>query len=535
VSLRVRVEAPGAPSVDSVIDAADIVIGRAAKPPGLLVADSSVSRQHARMVTRDGGWWIEALSPTNPTFVNRFPIDAPREVVAGDVVQMGQASIHILGAPGDSADRAESAVGASASSPEDARQAARLRTLNEVHRALATAISLTGLLDLILERCFDVLRPEEGIILLRNQAGDLVPAASRQGKAVGGNVFVSRRIIDEVAGKGRSALVVDAAIDERFSGSESIIFSGVRSVLAAPLNDAEGIIGMIALSSRAAVRQFSQHDLEMLESLASAAALRVRNVALAEEAAERKVLERELALAHDMQMSMLPRHLPDRPEIDLAASLTPARSVGGDLYDFVLTGDRLWFIVGDVSGKGVAASLYMAVTKTLFRATVQIDGIDLAEALGRMNRELCRDNDQMIFVTALVGHLTLSTGQVALADAGHNPAVLISPDGALSQVAIPKAIAFGVLEEAQFTEGRFTLLQNATLLLFTDGATDARNPAGDIFGEAALDAAITAAPKGTSAALVAGIITAVEQFSAGAPPEDDLTLLALRYRGDDPS
>ena len=126
--------------------------------------------------------------------------------------------------PGESADPSLGMA-----SPEDSRQAARLRTLNEVHRALATAISLTALLDLILDRCFDVLRPEEGIILLRNAAGDFTPAASRQGQAVGGHVFVSRRIMDEVAGKGKSALVVDAAIDERFAGSESIIFSGVRS------------------------------------------------------------------------------------------------------------------------------------------------------------------------------------------------------------------------------------------------------------------------------------------------------------------
>lgn len=533
MNLRVRVEAPGAPAAESIIDA-DVDIGRAVNP-GLLIVDASVSRQHARIAGRDGNWWIEALSTTNPTFVNTVAIDSPRQLAVGDVVGIGQASIHILGAAADSSAKTQPVTApvatASSSAPEDVRQSARLRTLNEIHRALATAISLTALLDLILERCFEVLRPEEGIILLKNASGQLMPAASRQGKAGGGDVFISRRIIEEVAGKGKSALVVDAAIDERFSGSESIIFSGVRSVLAAPLSDAQGIIGLIALSSSVAVRQFSQQDLEMLESLASAAALRVRNVALAEEAAERKVLERELALAHDMQMSMLPRHLPDVPEVDLAASLMPARSVGGDLYDFVLTGDRLWFIVGDVSGKGVAASLYMAVAKTLFRATVQIDGIDLAEALGRMNRELCRDNDQFIFVTALVGHLTLATGEVALADAGHNPAVLISPDGQLGQPTIPKAIAFGVVDDAGFVEGRFMLEKGATLLLFTDGATDARNPAGEIFGDVALEHAIAAAAKDTSAALVADIVRTVAEFSAGAPPEDDLTLLAIRYRG----
>lgn len=527
MTLRVRVESPGAPATEPVIGTGDCIVGRAADA-GLVISDSSVSRQHARLFMHEGAWWIEPLSPSNLTFVNQQPLGAPQELHEDDLVGMGQSKLRILGPEG--APKAATPE-SSSSSPEEARQAARLRTLNDIHRALATPISLNELLDLILERCFEVLRPEEGIILLRNAAGELVPAASRRRKPDGRQVSISRRIIDEVAVKGKSALVVDAAIDERFSGSESIIFSGVRSVLAAPLADAEGTIGMIALSSSIAVRQFAQQDLDMLESLASAAALRVRNVALAEEAAARKVLERELALAHDMQMSMLPRSLPDRPEIDVAASLSSARSVGGDLYDFVLVGERLWFIVADVSGKGVAASLYMAVAKTLFRATVQIEGIDLAGALGRMNRELCRDNDQLIFVTALVGHLALSTGDVALADAGHNSAVVITPDGRFRQPDIPKAIAFGVLEEAEFTEGRFTLDPGATLLLFTDGATDARNPAGDIFGEAALEAAIAASVSDTSADLVAGIVRTVEQFSAGAPPEDDLTLLALRYLG----
>lgn len=522
MNLRVLVEVPGVPPAEVEVAGAEIVVGRAVTA-GLVVQDASVSRQHARIRAHEGGWSIEPASASNPTFLNQAAVEAPQPLREGDVIGLGQSTIRVLGAPGTEA--------AAPADPQDRRQAARLDTLNEIHRALATPISLTALLDLILERCFDVLRPEEGIILLRNAAGELAPAATRQGKAGGAAVSISRRIIDEVAGKGRSALVVDAAADERFAGSESIIFSGVRSVLAAPLADAQGNIGLIALSSSLAVRQFSQQDLDMLESLASAGALRVRNVALAEEAAERRVLERELALAHDIQMSMLPRHLPDAPQVDLAASLAPARSVGGDLYDFVLAGDRLWFIVGDVSGKGVAASLYMAVAKTLFRATVQIDGIDLADALGRMNRELCRDNDTMIFVTALVGHLTLSTGAVVLADAGHNPAVLIAPDGTLTPPAVPKCVALGVIDDAVYLEGAFTLAQGATLLLYTDGATDARNPAGDMFGDAALLRAIADAPKDTSATLVAGVNAAVDRFSAGAPPEDDLTLLAIRYRG----
>jgi sigma-B regulation protein RsbU (phosphoserine phosphatase) len=308
------------------------------------------------------------------------------------------------------------------------------------------------------------------------------------------------------------------------------MMSGVRGVLAAPLTDAEGTMGMIALVSRLSVRPFTQQDLEMLESLAAAAALRVRNVALAEEAAARKVLQRELALAHDMQMSMLPRRMPERPEVDLAAALEPARSVGGDLYDFVLDGDRLWFIVGDVAGKGVGAALYMAVAKTLFRASIQ--GTDeLADVVGRINRQLCADNEQVIFVTAVMGHLALSTGEVALTDAGHNPALRLARAGGLADADIPKCMALGVLEGTDYEAGRFTLAPGETLVLYTDGATDARNPGGDLFGDDRLRASIAARIGRAPADVIAGVLADIDAFAAGAPPEDDVTLLAVTYRG----
>ncbi len=289
-------------------------------------------------------------------------------------------------------------------------------------------------------------------------------------------------------------------------------------------------MGMIALVSRVSVRPFSQQDLDMLESLAAAAALRVRNVALAEQAAARQVLERELALAHDMQMSMLPRRMPDRPEVDLAATLKPARSVGGDLYDFVLDDDRLWFIVGDVAGKGVGAALYMAVAKTLFRATVRGTG-RLTDVVGSLNRHLCDENDQMIFVTAMVGHLSLSTGEVALTDAGHNPAFLIDGTGRVSSPDVPKGVALGVVEEATYREGRLVLEPGDTLLLYTDGATDARDSTGALYGDERLRHAVAAHAGAGPDALVAGVIGAIDEFAAAGPPEDDVTLLALAYRG----
>jgi serine phosphatase RsbU (regulator of sigma subunit) len=530
MSARLRVQPYGLPGFERELDPPELVVGRAVTA-GLTLSDASVSRRHMRFAHREGRWWAEDLGARHGTILNDAPLVAPTPLGAGDRIQIGETVI--LFEPGvadvPTARPGELSTAVAAAALDLDRQAARLRTLNEIHRALATPISLTALLDLILERCFDVLKPQEGIIVLRQPDGSFATAATRRLPGSTGEVLVSRSLIEEVVGRGKPALVIDAAIDERFGHSDSIIASGVKSVVAAPLSDADGSIGMIALLSRARVKMFAEQDLDMLGSLASAAALRVRNIALAEQAAARKVLERELALAHDIQMAMLPRSLPDRPEIDLAASVTPARSVGGDLYDFVVHGDRLWFVIADVSGKGVPAALYMAVAKTLFRATVHLSA-DLSQVLSRMNVELARENDQAVFVTGIVGHVSLSTGEVLVGDAGHNPAFIRRRDGTLETADMPKNLALGVLEDVPYDCGRIVLGVGDTLILYTDGVVDARAQDGEMFGSERLEQAILSSAPGADA-IAAAITGATARFSAGAPPEDDLTLLVLGYCG----
>jgi sigma-B regulation protein RsbU (phosphoserine phosphatase) len=159
-------------------------------------------------------------------------------------------------------------------------------------------------------------------------------------------------------------------------------------------------------------------------------------------------------------------------------------------------------------------------------------GEDLvADVVGRMNQELARNNENMMFVTAAVGCLDLSSGALEIVDAGHNPILLADPGGALIPPPVPKGIALGVIEAAAYAAARLTLAPGATLVLYTDGLTDARSTSGEMFGEDRLHGAIAGAVTGTPASLVAAVIGAVERFAAGAPPEDDITLLALRYAG----
>ena len=544
-TITLHVEPPtGAPSDRECVDG-PVTFGRGAGAD-VVVTDGSMSRNHARIVVEGDGWAIEDLGARNGTYVNGERLQERRAIVPGDVIKMGATLVRVSGPAGEPDDALGSSDLASSifrSATEIAdgtipgaggaptRVAARLKALNDFHRSLAGPITLDELLERLLDGLFSALHPEEGVILLQQPDGTLATAASRRLPGAKGNLLVSRRLAVEVVEKGTAALVSDLSIDERFSSAHSMIGSGIRSILAAPISDAAGCLGMVAIYSRAHVRRFGEEDLELLVSLASVAALRIRNVELAEEAAARRVQDRELALAHDIQMAMLPRRMPDRPEVDMAATLIPARAVGGDLYDFLLIDDALWFVIADAAGKGVSAALFMAVTRTLFRAVAH-DSATVGSVTARMNAELARDNEGQFFVTTLVGRLDLSSGRLSYSNAGHPPALRVSASGGVETLAsVESGIALGILEDATYEEGDLQLARGELLLLFTDGVTEAINGSGELFSDARLIDALRQTGVKPVAEIVHHIVEAVNGFAAGAPQEDDITVLALRYIG----
>ena len=545
IPLRLRIEAPRAEAVERECLDGPLTIGRAAGAD-IVIADASMSRQHARLVCEAGSWVIEDLGARNGTYVNGQRIERRCPLAAGDRIQLGDTILQISGgaaAPEPSASplggselgtsifRAASEISATADGhgAAPARVAARLKALNEFHRALAGPVTLPQLLSLLLEQLFATLHPEEGVILLKEPDGQLGPAASRRLPGAVGELVVSRRLVSEVVDKGSAALVSDLSIDERFSGAESMLGSGIRSILAAPIGDVEGCLGMVAIYSRAGVRRFGEEDLELLVSLAAAAALRIRNIGLVEEAASRRVLDRELALAHEIQLAMLPRRMPERAGIDIAATLLPARAVGGDLYDFQLIDDQLWFTIADAAGKGVSAALFMAVTRTLFRGLVSREAT-VGDILHRMNEELARDNDAQFFVTAFVGCLDLNTGEMTCATAGHPPPLQWAA-GSIAPVPLTPNIALGIMSGATYPPTRITLNPGDRLLLYSDGVTEAIDSRGQLFGDTRLLEICRTAATESAQATVDRVITALNDFSAAAPQEDDITLLVIKFNG----
>jgi sigma-B regulation protein RsbU (phosphoserine phosphatase) len=255
---------------------------------------------------------------------------------------------------------------------------------------------------------------------------------------------------------------------------------------------------------------------------------------LEETTAAKQRIESELNIAHEIQMSMIPKTFPpfpERREFDLYAKLISAREVGGDFYDFYFIDERhLCFAIGDVSGKGVPASLFMALTKTLFRATGGKLNPTAREILTHLNDEISRDNASCMFVTLYCGVLDTQTGEVEYTNAGHNPPYLVV-SGNVSMLEKTGDIALGVMEGVRYSAGRCRLQTGDVMVLYTDGITEAMNAQNDFYTDKRLGEQLSASQGESSRGVIRRILEDVRAFAGDTPQSDDMTMLVLRYRG----
>jgi len=244
-------------------------------------------------------------------------------------------------------------------------------------------------------------------------------------------------------------------------------------------------------------------------------------------------LENELKVASDIQMSMVPRifpPFPDRDDIDLYASMTPAKEVGGDLYDFFVQDNRLYFCVGDVSGKGVPASLLMAVTRNLFRVIAQ-QGYTPSEIATKINHALSEDNEQGMFVTMFIGMADLETGRMDFCNCGHNPPVICIPGEPARFLSMQYVnIALGMMDGMEFQGETLPDIRGQRLLIYTDGLNEAENPSFELFGNDRLIETMNHVGGKPSRVVIEEMLEVVEKHRAGAVPSDDLTLLCLMLK-----
>ena len=244
-------------------------------------------------------------------------------------------------------------------------------------------------------------------------------------------------------------------------------------------------------------------------------------------------IQQDLQTAREIQQAILPKcfpPFPDRKDFDIYAAMNAAKEVGGDFFDFfMIDNDRIGFVIGDVSGKGVTAAIFMAVSRTIIRAT-GLKGIPADECMNYVNNLLCSESVSSMFVTVFYGILNTSNGDLEYVNAGHNPPFILSSTG-LKTVELTKGTVLGGIEHFNYKSRRMTIDPGDTLYLYTDGVTEAFNSEGNMYGEKRLGNLLKANLRAGHKEIVKKTLADVSAFAAGTLPSDDLTLMAIKYFG----
>lgn len=560
VVLRLQVSPAQGSPYERLVDAGPLVIGRSTSA-GLVLADPFLSRHQARLVREGNVWKIEDLGSRNGTWVDGHRIETPTPLQEGTVVTFSQSRMTVLEIDASESEAqllpwatvfrsasevlAEEGPTGISDFKNLQRRAERLQLLTEVHRALGASIALDELLQLILDRIFDLLRPEEGVIFLRGPEGELEPAAYRSASGGQGSqeaVFHSRTLEREVVDKGLAALALDTREDTRFAGAESLVDFGVRSLLAAPLLAEEGeALGMIVLTSGRNVRIYSEEDLSLLVSLAAVAALRIRNVALAREAFERRQLEREVELARRIQVRLLPETPPLVPGWEVHAGNRPSRGVSGDIYQVIErvvdvdpetedleggTRHELVLMVADVAGKGIAAALLTATLEALAAGPIE-RGLPPEEIATWLSQQLRSRTPVEKYATLFLAALDTESGVLRWANAGHLPALLLRESGDLEHLDA-SGPPVGLIDAEPYPPRETELHPGDLLLLYTDGITEATDPQDEEMGQARFEDLCCRHAAGSLHDFAEALDRELEELTQGVAPEDDRTLVAVR-------
>ena len=415
--------------------------------------------------------------------------------------------------------------------------AMKLQVVLDIARQLARTLELDPLLEKVLEQLMKLLPQADRILVILCEQDKLIIRAqrTRHNQDMSGLSF-SRTVVRRALDEGIGLISEDLQSDQQYQASQSITSLDLHSIICVPLISQDGHrMGVIQVDRFCKGFGFRVEDLHLLTAIGMQVAIVLENVALHAEKLREERLLQELAMAHDIQEGYLPDELEGFPDADfeIFGRVFPARQVAGDFFDFVKTpSGRLAFFIGDVSGKGMPAALFMIAVRTLCRHVVKEVGRP-AQLLTKLNVELADDNPTCMFVTLAHGLYDPATGHVLLASAGHPAPLLRRADGSIETVAIKPGRLLGYSGDMlHFSEVHIELAPGDMLFFYTDGILEAR--AGkrlDMFGVERIRELVTGCtPTRSLAETALDAKNAVDRFTGSKELQDDVTLLLLRRR-----
>jgi phosphoserine phosphatase RsbU/P len=512
-----------------------MALGRSATNELSFPEDNGLSRQHL-VFEKDGeDWRVVDVGSKNGTVVNGQRIECPTPLKPGDQILAGHLTM-LFDAPSRKfertvvvfdgrEERTRSATFATdlthAITSDRPVAASRMEALIKAGRELAGHRPLDELFTLILDLAVDSVKGERGV-LLTLEGDSLVPRAAR-----GENFRISSGVRDRVLNAKESILVNDVQSNEAFKAMHSLVQQQVRMLMAAPLQTKDDVIGLIYVDSPSLIREFTSDDLSMLTVLANVAAIRIEHARLIEVEQAKVVLAKDLEQAAQIQQALLPTQVPKVAGVALAGHNAACRTVGGDYYDFIPYPDgRVAIALGDVSGKAMPAALLMTSLHARVRVLAE-DPPEVAEMMNRLNRATAANCPSNRFVSFFFSVLDPATGILTYANAGHNPPMIVRSDGRIDLLE-GGGLLMGIMASARYDAYNAQLNPGDSLLLYSDGVTEAANAAGEEFEEARLAQVLQANAAKNPHEIVEAVTTAVREFSAGAPVADDLTLVVAK-------
>jgi serine phosphatase RsbU (regulator of sigma subunit)/pSer/pThr/pTyr-binding forkhead associated (FHA) protein len=524
-----------------------VTVGRS-RESDIFLPDQWLSRHHAAIEERNDGYWVSDLKSKNGTLLNGEPINEWRRLRPGDVITLGEHTLTFCAEPSEEEDEEREPEGTrvfsvkelSAINTRPAIDPGELQRQNRVLAILSKAASelvvhrpLSELFELVLDLLLEAVGAERGAILIlegtpphpvikasRSRTGDPLTRVSRS---------IARRAMEERV----SLLLPNVLEDVRFKSEDSILASGIRTAMCAPLwftataagEGKDSVIGLVYVDSLQHAHAFTEDDLRVLTALANVAAAKIENVRLLEESMEKRRMEEDMRMAAEIQTGLLPREAPRLPGWDVAGCNLPCRTVGGDYYDFAIEEGRLLLALGDVSGKGTGAALLM----TVLRAAVRAHWAEprLSDAVARINRTVCQNVPSSKYVTFFLAGLDPATGRLDFVNAGHNPPLLVRAGGMVETLS-DGGLVLGMFDDVVYDGGYVEMRPGDTLVVYSDGVTETWDPDGAEFGEESLRALAVENRTLDAEALQREILREIERFGAGARATDDRTIVVLK-------
>lgn len=507
-----------------------------------------VSRKHAEVSKSDDKFFVQDLGSGNGTFLNGKKIEQPTELKHNDRLKLGPMLFRFETdepqPPGEEikesdflADDSEGAtIMATAENVDgfgmlDVAPEAKLKGVLEISRNLGGSVEIENILPKILDTLFRIFPASDrgSIVLKDEETGKLRPAAQKhRNPTEDETVKLSRTVLNKVIKDKAGILSADASSDQQFSAAESISALSIRSMMCVPILDLEGdAIGAINIDTQNPISQFKQEDLEILLAIAGQAGITIANARLYESHLQKQKQDSEMQIAQNVQVALLPESLPDIDGYSFFASYESAQAVGGDYYDcFTLPDDRVVVSFGDVAGKGVPASLVMSRIASVVQCTLKHE-TNVQQAMLTINDLMSSHSIDGRFVTYVLGVIDLKTHEVTFANGGHMCPLVRKADGTLVEIGEEEiGIPVGIMEGYPFEVITYTIEPGDTIVIYTDGVSEAMNEAQELYSMERLKE-IVSQNSSDPEELGVAIREDVRKHANGHPQNDDITLMTF--------